>query len=229
MAITLQVLVDAVKPGLLTSELDALTNKVLAQHNAIPSFKGYHGFPASVCVSINEQLVHGIPGKRRIKEGDIVSLDVGAIYQGWHGDAAVTVGVGQISEEAKKLIEATRGSLMAGIAAACPTNHLGDIEWTIQSYAESRGFSVIREYVGHGIGREMHEEPQIPNFGTPGRGMPLKPGMTFAIEPMVSTGDWRTRVLNDRWTVVMADGGLSAHFEHTIAVTENEAVILTSI
>ncbi|MDO8669870.1 MAG: type I methionyl aminopeptidase [Dehalococcoidia bacterium] len=228
-AITLQMVSDAIRPGVVISELDDLTNKVIGQHNAKPSFKGYRGFPASICVSINEEVVHGIPATRRLMEGDIVSLDVGAIYRGWQGDAAVTVGVGKISDQARKLIDTTRGALGAGIAAMRPGKHLGDVSWAVQSYVESRGFSVVKEYVGHGIGRQMHEDPQIPNFGMPGRGIPLKPGMVLAIEPMVNVGDWRTRILDDHWTVVTADGSLSAHFEHTVAVTENEAEILTSL
>ncbi|MBI2863451.1 MAG: type I methionyl aminopeptidase [Chloroflexi bacterium] len=228
-AITLQVVADAIRPGVVLSELDALTNKVIGQHNAKPSFKGYRGFPASICVSVNEEVVHGIPGKRRLQQGDIVSLDIGAIYRGWQGDAAMTVGVGKISGEAQRLIDATRGALAAGMAAARANSHLGDVSWAVQSHAESQGFSVVKEYVGHGIGRQMHEEPQIPNFGLPGRGILLKPGMVLAIEPMVNAGDWRTMILEDKWTVVTADGSLSAHFEHTVAVTENEAEILTSL
>ncbi|MFC2007452.1 type I methionyl aminopeptidase, partial [Chloroflexota bacterium] len=189
--------------------------------------KGYHGFPANLCVSINDEIVHGIPGKRVLKEGDIVSLDFGAIFMGFQGDAAVTVGVGKVSSEAIQLMEATKGSLKAGIAAAQPGATLGDISAAIQNYAESKGFSVVREYTGHGIGREMHEEPQIPNFGLPGTGPALKKGMTLALEPMLNAGDWRTRVDDDQWTVRTADENLSAHFEHTIAITDNEPEVLT--
>ncbi len=226
---TLAILQERVRPGITTADLDALAYKVITKHNAIPSFKGYRGFPASLCVSVNEEVVHGIPGKRVLREGDIVSLDLGAIYHGYHGDAAITIGVGKISEEAARLIEVTAGALQAAIAQARAGNRLGDISWAIQSYAESRGFSVVRQYVGHGIGREMHEDPQVPNFGQPGRGVKLRPGMTLALEPMVNMGDWRTRVLSNNWTVVTEDGKLSAHFEHTIAITAGEPEILTKL
>jgi len=226
---TLAVLQERIRPGIVTAELDSLAYKVITEHNAVPSFKGYRGFPASLCVSINEEVVHGIPGKRVLCEGDIVSLDVGAIYQGYHGDAAITLGVGRISEEAARLIEVTAGALQAAIAQARAGHRLGDISWTIQHYAESRGFSVVRQYVGHGIGREMHEDPQVPNFGQRGRGVKLRPGMTLALEPMVNMGDWHTRVLPNNWTVVTEDGKLSAHFEHTIAITARDPEILTKL
>jgi len=226
-ALTLASLAERIRPGLATRELDRLAEQMITQEGAIPSFKGYRGFPASLCVSINDEVVHGIPGKRLLREGDIVSLDVGAIYQGYQGDAAITVGVGRISKRAAALIEAAKGALAAGIAAAQAGNRLSDISWAIQSYAEERGFSVVREYVGHGIGRDMHEDPQIPNFGPPGQGVLLKPGMTFALEPMLNTGGYAVRVKGDNWTVVTMDGGLSAHYEHTIAVTEGEPEILT--
>ncbi len=217
-------------PGINTAELDELTCQIIAKHQAIPSFKGYRGFPASVCVSINEEVVHGIPSKKRIlEEGDIVSFDVGAIYEGYHGDAAVTMGVGEITPAARELLAVTAGALMAGIGQSRTGNRTGDVSWAIQDYAESRGYSVVREYTGHGIGRQMHEDPQIPNYGRPKRGFLLKPGMTFALEPMINVGDWRTRVLADHWTVVTRDGELSAHFEHTIAITEGEAEILTRL
>jgi len=226
---TLAILQDRIRPGITTADLDALAYKVITKHNAVPSFKGYRGFPASLCVSVNEEVVHGIPGKRVLREGDIVSLDLGAIYHGYHGDAAITLGVGKISKEAARLIEVTAGALQAAIAQARAGHRLGDISWAIQNYAESRGFSVVRQYVGHGIGREMHEDPQVPNFGQPGQGIKLRPGMTLALEPMVNMGDWRTKVLPNNWTVVTEDGKLSAHFEHTIAITAGEPEILTKL
>ncbi len=225
----LEILSHQVKPGMTTMELDIIAAREVAKLGAKPSFKGYHGFPATLCVSVNDEIVHGIPGKRALREGDIVSLDFGAIFDGFQGDAAVTVGVGKIAPEAKRLMEITKGSLEAGIAAARPGATLGDISATIQDYAESRGYSVVREYTGHGIGREMHEDPQIPNFGLPGTGPVLKKGMTLALEPMVNTGDWRTRVGDDHWTVLTADGSLSAHFEHTIAITDNKPEVLTMV
>jgi methionyl aminopeptidase len=220
---------DSIRPGVTTAELDALAYEVVTAHGAEPSFLGYRGFPASLCVSINEQVVHGIPGSRVLEEGDVVSLDFGAYYQGYHGDAAITVGVGRVDKKAQDLIETTRGALEAGIAQCTKGKYLGDVSWAIQSRAESQGFSVVRQYVGHGIGRRMHEDPQIPNYGSPGRGMVLKPGMTFALEPMVNVGTYLTRVLDDDWTVVTADGELSAHFEHTIAITEAGPEILTRL
>ena len=225
----LEILSHQVKPGMTTMELDIIAAREVAKLGAKPSFKGYRGFPATLCVSVNDEIVHGIPGKRALREGDIVSLDFGAIFDGFQGDAAVTVGIGKMTPEAKRLMEATKGSLEAGIAAARPGATLGDISATIQDYAESRGYSVVREYTGHGIGREMHEDPQIPNFGLPGTGPVLKKGMTLALEPMVNTGDWRTRVGDDHWTVLTADGSLSAHFEHTIAITDNKPEVLTMV
>ncbi len=218
---------ERIRPGVTTIELDALAEDIIVTSGAVPSFKGYRGFPASLCVSINQEIVHGIPGQRVLEEGDIVSVDVGAIYRGYQGDAALTVGVGQISPQARRLMEVTAGCLAAGIGQCRPRRRLGDVSWAIQHYAESRGYAVIREYTGHGIGRDMHEEPQIPNFGRRRRGVLLKPGMTFALEPMVTIRDWHTRVLADKWTVVTADGQLAAHFEHTVAVTEGEPQILT--
>jgi len=226
-ATVLEVLAKRIKPGMMTEELDAITAHELSRRGAISSFKGYRGFPANLCVSVNDELVHGIPGKRVIEEGDIVSLDVGAIIEGFHGDAALTIGVGRISPQAEALLKATKGALEAGIAAARSGGRIGDISAAIQSYVEARGFSVVREYVGHGIGRDMHEDPQIPNFGPPGQGPVLQKGMTLALEPMVNVGGWRTKVADDKWTVTTADGSLSAHFEHTIAITNGEAEILT--
>ncbi len=229
MAAVFAALAQALKPSITTGELDAIAAQEIERHGAIPSFRGYQGFPASICVSVNEEVVHGIPGERVLEEGDIVSLDVGAKFQGFHGDAAVTLGVGELSPQAQRLLETTAGALQAGIAAAHRGNHLGDISAAIQSYVESRGFSVVREYVGHGIGREMHEEPAVPNFGSPGRGPILRDGMTIAIEPMVNCGDWRTKVRENNWTVVTADGNLSAHFEHSIAINGDEPEILTQL
>ncbi len=225
----LQILAEQIRPGMCTAELDSICAQELARHGAKASFKGYRGYPASLCVSIDDEIVHGIPGKRVIREGEIVSLDVGAIVGGFQGDAAITVGVGEISPEAQRLLEAARDALMAGISRARHGGHLGDISAAIQSLAESRHYSVVREYTGHGIGREMHEDPQIPNYGHEGQGPVLRKGMTLAIEPMLNIGGWRTEVNADGWTVVTADGSLSAHFEHTIAITEDEPEILTAV
>jgi methionyl aminopeptidase len=228
-ATVMEVLKLQVRPGMKTEELDVIAAGELERLGARPSFKGYRGFPANLCVSVNDEIVHGIPGKRVLHEGDIVSLDFGAIFMGFQGDAAVTVGVGSVSPEAERLIETTGDALKTGIAAAYAGARLGDISAAIQHYAESRGYSVVREYTGHGIGREMHEEPQIPNFGLPGRGPVLKKGMTLALEPMVNIGDWRTRLGDNHWTVFTSDGSLSAHFEHTIAVTDAEPEVLTAL
>ncbi len=226
-AVILKKIVEQIRPGMETKELDIIAEKELKNHGAKSSFKGYRGFPTNLCVSINDEIVHGIPGKRVLREGDIVSLDFGAICNGFQGDAALTVGVGRISRKAEALIETTKGTLEAGIGAARAEAKLGDISYAIQDYAESRGYSVVREYTGHGIGRDMHEEPQIPNFGLPDSGPALKKGMTLALEPMVNAGDWRTRVGDDQWTVFTADGSLSAHCEHTIAITDGEPEVLT--
>ena len=226
-ASTLEVLKSQVRPGSKTKELDIIAAGELTRLGGKPSFKGYRVFPANLCVSVNDEIVHGIPGERVLDEGDIVSLDIGVIFMGFQSDVAVTVGVGKVSPQAKELMETAEGALNAGIAAAHAEARLGDISAAIQHYAESRGFSVVREYTGHGIGREMHEEPQIPNFGLPGTGPVLKKGMTLALEPMVNTGDWRTRLGSDGWTVYTADSNLSAHFEHTIAITDTEAEVLT--
>lgn len=230
----LQALGEAAEPGVRTAELDAMADRMIREAGAIASFRGVPAafpgvapFPAASCISVNEEVVHGIPGERVLAEGDIVSIDVGTILNGWHGDGAVTVPVGQVSDEAQRLIEVTRGALAAGIAAARPEGWLGDISAAIAAYAESRGFSVVRDYTGHGIGRAMHEGFQVPNFGRPRTGLRLRPGMTMAIEPMVNVGGAETTVLANGWTVVTADGKLSAHFEHTIAVTQDEPLILT--
>lgn len=228
-ATVLKVLKLQVKPGMKTEELDVIAVREVTKLGAKPSFKGYRGYPANLCVSVNDEIVHGIPGERVLRDGEIVSLDFGAIFQGFQGDAAITVGVGRISPEAQNLIATTDGALKAGIAAARQGARLGDISAAVQLYAEARGYSLVREYTGHGIGREMHEEPQVPNFGLPGTGPVLKKGMTLAIEPMVNIGDWRTKVGPNHWTVSTSDGSLSAHFEHTIAVTDDEAEVLTAL
>ena len=228
-AMALATLINNIKPGLKTQEIDDIADREIKRLGGTPSFKGYRGYPASVCVSVNDEIVHGIPGERILKEGDIVSLDLGAIYQGYQGDAARTVGVGSVSIQAEALIQATEGALRAGIMMARDRNHLGDISAAIQNFAESRGFSVVREYTGHGIGSQMHEEPLIPNFGTAGTGLELRKGMTLAIEPMLNVGDWRTRLNSNMWTVHTADGSISAHFENTIAITDGEAEILTRV
>ncbi|MFC1954108.1 type I methionyl aminopeptidase [Chloroflexota bacterium] len=228
-ATVLEMLKLQVRPGMKTEELDDIAATELKRLGAESSFKGYRGFPANLCVSVNDEIVHGIPGKRVLRSGDIVSLDFGAIFKGFHGDAALTVGVGNVSSEAERLIETAGGALKAGIAVAYAGARLGDISATIQHYVESRGYSVVREYTGHGIGREMHEEPQIPNFGLSGQGPVLKKGMTLALEPMVNIGDWRTRVGDNNWTVSTGDGSLSAHFEYTIAITDAEPEVLTAL
>ncbi len=223
----LEKLVRQIRIGMKTKELDIIAAREVERLGGKPSFKGYRGFPATICVSINDEIVHGIPGRRVLREGDIVSLDFGAIYDGFQADAAVTVGVGEVKPEAKRLMETGKGALEAGIAAARARATLGDISTAIQNHAESRGYSVVREYTGHGIGRDMHEDPLIPNFGVPGTGTVLKKGMTLALEPMLNAGDWRTRVGDDHWTVLTADGSLSVHFEHTIAITDDEPEVLT--
>lgn len=226
-ATILEILTKQLRPGMKTQELDTIATKELKRLGGKSSFKGYRGYPAHICVSVNDEIVHGIPGERVLGDGDVVSLDFGAIFKGFQADAAVTIGVGNISPRARELIEATRGALDAGISAARSGARLGDISAAIQNHAESRGFSVVREYTGHGIGRIMHEDPQVHNFGTPGTGPLLSKGMTLALEPMVTGGDWHTRVADDHWTVLTADGSLAAHFEHTIAITEDKAEILT--
>lgn len=218
---------QAVAPGLTTKDLDVVAAEELKRQGAKPAFLGYMGFPATICTSVNEEIVHGIPGDRVLIEGDLVKVDVGAVVDGLYGDAAVTLPVGQVSDEAMRLIEATKGSLDAAIEVVKAGNRLGDIGAAVQGYAESRGYGVVREYVGHGIGRKLHEEPQVPNYGVAGRGPLLHAGMVIAIEPMVNVGTWRTQALEDGWTVVTADGQLSAHFEHTMAVGEEGAEVLT--
>jgi methionyl aminopeptidase len=214
-----------VQPGVKTGQLDTVVAEQLNKRGVIPSFKNYRGFPANLCVSVNDEIVHGIPGERVIREGDIVSLDVGAKLDGFHTDAAITVGVGRISKEAEELIAVTEGSLEAGIAQAINGAWIEDVSSAIQHYVESRGFSVVREYTGHGVGRDLHEDPPIPNFVV-GKGLRLRQGMALAIEPMVNVGDWHTKLAANQWTVLTADGSLSAHFEHTIAITDTGAEIL---
>ena len=227
---TKAVLAEAIRPGITTGELDRTAAQHIARLGAEPSFKGYMGFPATICVSLNEEVVHGIPSRRRvIREGDIVSIDVGAVVGGFHGDSAFTVGVGEIPTETQRLIEATKESLRLGIEQARVGARIGDISAAVQGHAEGLGYGVVRQYVGHGIGRALHEEPQVSNYGPPGRGHLLRPGMTLAIEPMLNIGGWETVQLDDGWTVVTADGSLSAHFEDTVAITENGAQVLTAL
>ncbi len=216
-----------IKAGITTEELDKIAEEYILSKGAKPAFKGYRGYPATLCTSINEEVVHGIPSKRRLAEGDIVSLDLGAIHEGYYGDAALTIGVGKISREAERLIKVTEESLYRGIEEAQPGKRLGDISWAIQSHVESAGFSVVFDFVGHGIGKNLHEEPQVPNFGSSGQGPRLKEGMVFAIEPMVNMGGAATRILDDNWTAVTKDGSLSAHSEHTVAITGKGPMILT--
>jgi methionyl aminopeptidase len=211
--------------GIKTQYLDDMVVQEAGKKGVRSSFKNYQGFPANLCVSVNDEIVHGIPGERVLQEGDIVSLDAGVIFNGFHTDTAITMGIGEISQEARKLIAVTEGSLKAGIAQANSGAHLGDISAAIEHYVESYGFSVVREYTGHGIGRNLHEEPQVPNFAF-GKGPLLRPGMTLAIEPMVNLRSWRTKMASNQWTVLTSDGSLSAHFEHTIAITDGEAEIL---
>lgn len=221
---------ELVRPGVSTWDLDVAAERFIRRAGATPSFKGYRGFPASICTSVNQEVVHGIPSKRRVlRDGDLLSLDVGAIWEGYHGDSAVTVFVGAPpSDVAEKLVRVTAESLEAGIRAVRPGGHLSDVGHAVQQVIEGAGFGVIREYVGHGVGRALHEDPQVPNYGQPGRGPVVKAGLVIAIEPMVTVGDWHTRVLADRWTVVTSDGTLSAHFEHTLAVTGGGVEILTA-
>lgn len=218
---------EQIKPGITTKELDQIAEREIIKHKAIPAFKGYHGFPASICASINEEVVHGIPGLKTLKDGDIISIDIGAVYDGYYGDAAKTHGVGKISEEAQMLIEVTRQSFYEGLKLCVEGNRLSDVSYAIQKYVEAHGFSVVRDYVGHGIGQSMHESPQIPNFGPPGKGPRLAEGMVLAIEPMVNAGTFQVKTLLDNWTVVTCDNSLSAHYEHTIAITKEEPILLT--
>lgn len=218
----------AVEPGITTAELDDIAERYIRSEGAIPNFKDYNGYPASVCISINNQVIHGIPSKKTVlKDGDIVSVDLGAMYGGFNGDNAATFAVGNISDEAKRLMETTEASLYEGIKAARPGSRIGDISAAIQQYVEARGYSVVRDFVGHGIGAKLHEAPEVPNFGISGRGVRLIPGMTLAIEPMVNMGKSGVKIQPDGWTVLTADGSLSAHFEHTIAITADGPKIMT--
>ena len=221
---------EKLRPGQTTAEIDQIAERTVTSLGARASFKGLYGFPASICISVNDEIVHGIPSPRRVlEEGDIVSLDFGALYEGLHADSAVTLPVGKVSEEAKRLLACTEKGLERGIAQARAGRRLGDISWAIQAYGEAKGYGIVRQYVGHGVGRNLHEEPQVPNFGPPGRGVALRAGMTLAIEPMYNVGTEKTQVLADKWTVVTEDRKLSAHFEHTIAITEGEPLVLTKL
>jgi methionyl aminopeptidase len=224
---THRLLARAIRPNITTKELDQIAEEFIRSQGAIPSFKGYNGFPGSICASVNEELVHGIPGPRKLAGGDVISIDIGAQYKGYHGDSAWTYPVGDISETAKRLLEVTEQSLYQGLAEAKPEARLYTLSHAIQTCIEDAGFSVVREYVGHGIGTELHEEPQIPNYGVPNKGTRLKPGMVLAIEPMVIVGERFVKTLEDDWTVVTVDGTLCAHFEHTIAITATGYEILT--
>ncbi|ATF10777.1 type I methionyl aminopeptidase [Brevibacillus sp. HB1.2] len=226
-ALTHQELAKAIKPGVTTKQLDEIAETFIRSMGAIPSFKGYGGFPGSICASVNEELVHGIPGKRALQEGDIISIDIGAQFQGYHGDSAWTYPVGKISTENQKLLRVTEESLYKGLEKAVPGGRLSDISHAIQVHAEAADFTLVREYVGHGIGQNLHEDPQVPNYGPPDRGPRLKPGMVLAIEPMVNAGERYVRTLEDNWTVVTVDRKTCAHFEHTIAITEDGYEIFT--
>ena len=225
---TLTLLKKSVTPGMTTKDLDNIAIGEITRLGAKPAFLGYQGFPASICTSVNEEIVHGIPGNRKLKEGDIVKVDCGATVDGFIGDAAVSIPVGEVSKEASDLMDATRESLNIGIQAAIPGNRIGDIGSAIQKYAENLGYGVVREFVGHGIGRFLHEDPQVPNYGESGKGQLLRTGMCIAIEPMLNIGGWETKILDDQWTVVTKDGSLSSHFEHTLAITEDGPRVFTT-
>ncbi len=225
-----RILLQKVRPGITTLELDQVAEKCIQEYGAIPAFKGYRGYPKTLCASVNEEVVHGIPAARALKDGDIIGLDLGAIVDGFYGDGAVTVSVGQVSAEVEKLLMVTKESLKRGIEKAIVGNRLSDISHAVQSYVEAHGFSIVRDFVGHGIGRQLHEEPQVPNYGRPGQGPRLKPGMVLAIEPMVNMGGAAVRVLDDGWTAITTDGSLSAHFEHTISIQpDGPAKVLTAL
>ncbi|MCA1839753.1 MAG: type I methionyl aminopeptidase [Actinomycetota bacterium] len=219
---------DALQPGVTTAQLDRLAEETITAGGASPSFKGYRGFPASICASVNEEIVHGIPGPRQLNEGDIISIDVGAFLDGFHADSAWTFPVGEVDELASRLLQTTEQALDAAIAQCKPGNRLGDVGYAVEQIADRAGFGIVREYAGHGVGRALHEEPWVPNYGPPGRREVLAPGMTVAIEPMINGGGDATKSLSDGWTVVTADGALSAHFEHTVAITEDGHAILTA-
>lgn len=228
-ALTFAELGKIIRPGITTGELDRLAEEYILASGGKPAFKGLYGFPASICTSLNEEVVHGIPGLRKLENGDIISIDIGVEINGYFSDSAVTFEVGEVRDEAKKLLQVTREALYAGIAVAREGYRLSDISHNIQKHAESRGYSVVRDYVGHGIGRDMHEEPQVPNYGRPGRGPRLRKGMTLALEPMINIGTHEVGVREDKWTVVTRDSKLSAHFEHTVAITDKEPEILTCL
>ncbi len=217
----------AIRPGVTTKELDAIAEDYIRSRGGAPSFKGYGGFPGSICASVNEEVVHGIPSDRKLQEGDIIGIDCGVLLDGWQGDSAATFAVGKISADAQNLIDITRQSFYEGLKMCHPGMRLGDIGHAVQSYAESHGCGVVRDLCGHGIGREMHEDPEVPNFGKPGHGLRLVKGLVIAVEPMINLGTWRVRTLNDGWTCVTADGSLSGHYEHTIAITDGEPELLT--
>lgn len=225
----LSVLREKVKPGLTTMELDKIAESITEKRGAKPAFKGYRGYPFSLCTSVNEEVVHGMPSNRVLMEGDIIGLDFGVYYQGLYGDSAVTIPVGKVDDQAARLMQVTEQSLYMAINQACAGNRLGDISAAVQETAESSGYSVVRDFVGHGIGKSLHEDPQIPNFGKKGRGIELKRGMILAIEPMINAGKYRVKILSDGWTVVTADGSLSAHFEHSVAITDNGPEILSKL
>jgi methionyl aminopeptidase len=225
----LALLARYIKPGITTSELDRISEEYCLKKKAKPAFKGYRGYPFSLCASVNEQVVHGFPNNKPLREGDIVSLDFGVLFQGYYGDAAVTLPVGEVSEEVLLLIKTTEEALYLGVEKARKENRLSDISHTIQTHVENRGFSIVRQFVGHGIGQQLHEEPQIPNFGPPGRGTRLQLGMVLAVEPMVNAGGYEVEILSDGWTAVTKDRSLSAHFEHTVAITEEGPYILSRI
>lgn len=225
----IEALKSKVHPGITSMHLNKVAEELALKRKATPAFKGYSGYPYSLCCSINEQIVHGFPSERVLQEGDILSIDFGVVYKGFYGDAAVTLPVGTVTEESRKLIRVTEECLKLAIEKACPSNKLSDISHAVQNHAEKYGFSVVREFVGHGIGRNLHESPQVPNFGIPGQGLKLKSGMVLAIEPMINEKGPEVKILADNWTAVTLDGGRSAHFEHTVAITENGPLILTSI
>tara|TARA_Y100000588_G_C14190560_1_gene897825 strand:- start:26 stop:829 length:804 start_codon:yes stop_codon:yes gene_type:complete len=228
-AMTQVVLANALRIGISTLELDKIAEKEIRNHGAIPSFKGYMGFPSSICTSINNEIVHGIPSKRKIQNGDVLSIDVGAIYNGYHSDSAFTIGIGDITDKTKKLISDTKNALKIGINAAKNSARVGDIGSSIQKYGDKLNYGIVKQYVGHGIGRNLHEEPQVPNYGSEGKGVELKSGMAIAIEPMFNLGSWETKVLDDEWTVVTSDGSISAHFEDTIIITNDGSRVLSEI
>lgn len=221
-------LAERIRPGVTTAELDAFVEDYLRRRGGVPTYKGYRGFPASICASVNDVVCHGIPGRQRLREGDVITVDIGVTLEGYHGDSAWTYAVGQVSEQAQRLMEIGEACLMAGIDQARPGNRLGDVAHAIQSLAEGHGYGVVRDFVGHGIGRQLHEDPDVPHFGKPGTGVRLRPGMTLCIEPMITLGDWRVTIDDDGWTARTLDGSLCVQYEHTIAVTEGEAEILTA-